>query len=50
MRSPRSVAAALGLAGSLALPSGALAAGPQPLTCTGVVSGGTYSSLTVPSG
>jgi hypothetical protein len=36
--------------GSLALPSGALAAGPQSLTCTGVVTGGTYSSLTVPSG
>jgi hypothetical protein len=50
MRSLRSVAAALGVVGSLALPSAALAAGPQSLTCTGVVSGGTYSSLTVPSG
>jgi hypothetical protein len=50
MRSLRSVAAALGVVGWLALPSGALAAGPQPLTCTGVVSGGTYSSLNVPPG
>jgi hypothetical protein len=50
MRSLRLVAAALGVAGSLALSSAALAAGPRPLTCTGVVSGGTYSSLTVPSG
>src|SRR5689334_21720546 len=50
MRSLRSVSAAMGVVGSLALPSGALAAGPQSLTCTGVVSGGTYSSLTVPSG
>jgi hypothetical protein len=50
MRSLRSVAAALGMVGSLALPSAALASGPQSLTCTGVVSGGTYSSLTVPSG
>jgi len=50
MRSLRSAAIALGLVGSLALPAGALAAGPQSLTCTGVVAGGTYSSLTVPSG
>jgi hypothetical protein len=50
MRSLRSVAAALGVVGSLALPSAALAAGPQSLTCSGVVSGGTYSSLTVPAG
>jgi hypothetical protein len=49
-RGLRSVAAALGLVGLLAMPAGALAAGPQSLTCTGVVSGGTYSSLTVPSG
>jgi len=50
MRSLRSVAVALGVVGSLALPSGAMAAGPQGLTCTGVVSGGTYSSLNVPPG
>lgn len=50
MRSLRSVAAALGVIGLLAVPAGAQAAGPQSLTCTGVVSGGTYSSLTVPSG
>jgi hypothetical protein len=49
-RRVRSVAAALGVAGVLAMPAGALAAGPPGLTCTGVVSGGTYSSLTVPSG
>lgn len=50
MRSLRSVAVAMGVIGSLALPSGAMAAGPRGLTCTGVVSGGTYLSLTVPSG
>jgi hypothetical protein len=50
MRRLRSFAAALGVVGSLALPSAALAAGPQSLTCSGVVSGGTYSSLTVPAG
>jgi cytoskeletal protein CcmA (bactofilin family) len=50
MRSLRSVAAAMGVVGSLALPSAALAAGPQSLNCTGVVSGGTYSSLNVPPG
>jgi hypothetical protein len=49
-RRVRSVAAALGVVGSLALPAGALAAGPQSLNCTGVVTGGTYSSLTVPPG
>jgi hypothetical protein len=52
-RSLRVAAAALGLVGSLALPAGALAAhgGPPPsLSCTGVVAGGTYSSLNVPSG
>ncbi len=34
------------------MPAGALAdsGGPKSLTCTAVVSGGTYSSLTVPSG
>ncbi|MGN6868245.1 MAG: hypothetical protein ACTHMY_07570 [Solirubrobacteraceae bacterium] len=50
MRSLRSVAVALGMVGLLAIPAGASAAGPPSLTCTGVVSGGTYSSLTVPSG
>jgi hypothetical protein len=49
-RCVRAVAAALGVVGLLAVPAGALAASPQGLTCTGVVSGGTYSSLTVPSG
>jgi hypothetical protein len=48
----RLAAAAAGAAASLALPATALAAGggPHPLTCEGVVSGGTYSSLTVPAG
>src|SRR5581483_8706616 len=50
MRRLRLVAAALGVVGSLALPTAALAAGPQSLTCSGVVSRGTYSRLTVPSG
>jgi len=49
----RCAAAAVGVLGSLALPASALANGgprPQSLSCTGVVAGGTYSSLTVPPG
>jgi hypothetical protein len=49
----RWAAAAVGILGSLALPASALAnggGGPHSLSCTGVVAGGTYSSLTVPPG
>ena len=52
-RSLRSAAVALIIVGSLAMPAGALAAGggsPKSLTCTGVVSGGTYTNLNVPAG
>jgi hypothetical protein len=51
-RDLRPVVAALGVVASLAFSASALAAGkpPQGLTCDGVVSGGTYTSLTVPSG
>ncbi len=49
-RSLRAFAAGLGAVALLALPAGAAAASPKSLTCTGVVSGGTYSSLTVPAG
>jgi hypothetical protein len=49
----RAAAAAVGILCSPALPASALANGggrPQSLSCTGVVAGGTYSSLTVPPG
>ena len=52
-RSLRSAAVVLIIVGSLAMPAGALAAGggsPKSLTCTGVVSGGTYTNLNVPAG
>jgi hypothetical protein len=49
----RPLAAALGVVASLAAPASALGnsgSAPNSLTCTGIVSGGTYSSLTVPHG